>query len=178
MSLLTIGRLARLCGISRTAILHYEGLGLLSPTARNAAGYRYYDAAAQERLRRIRTWREAGLDMETIRGLLAGGGQGLRRTLDRRLGQIAHDIAALREQQRLIVRMLTVGEDLVDSPVLTKERWVALLAAVGLDDAAMMRWHALFEADSPAAHRDFLQSLGISADEVAAIQAQSRALGR
>lgn len=173
MSLLTIGRLARRCGISRAAVLHYEALGLLSATARSAAGYRYYDEAALARLRQIRRWREAGLDMDAIRTLLAEAGSSLA-VLERRLADINRDIAALREQQRMIVRMLDAGGGLPHSRAMTKERWIALLAAAGLDDAAMGRWHALFEADAPEAHQDFLASLGIAADEIAAIRAQSR----
>lgn len=173
MSLLTIGRLARRCGISRAAVLHYEALGLLSATARSAAGYRYYDAVALARLRQIRLWREAGLDMDAIRSLLAEGGSALA-VLERRLADINRDIAALREQQRMIVRMLGAGGDLPHSRAMTKERWIALLAAAGLDAAAMERWHALFEADAPEAHQDFLESLGIAADEIAAIRARSR----
>lgn len=173
MSLLTIGRLARLCGISRAAVLHYEGLGLLRATARSAAGYRYYDDAALARLRQIRTWREAGLDMDAIRTLLTEAGSALA-VLDRRLADINRDIAALREQQRMIVRLLGAGGSLADSRAMTKDRWIALLAAAGLDEAAMARWHALFEASAPAAHQDFLESLGIGGDEIAAIRAHSR----
>lgn len=177
MSLLTIGRLARLCGISRAAVLHYEALGLLHPTARSAAGYRYYDDAAVARLRQIRTWREAGLEMDAIRALLAETGSALQ-VLDRRLADINRDIATLREQQRMIVRMLGAGGGLADSRAMTKDRWVALLAAAGLDAAAMERWHALFEASAPDAHQDFLESLGIAGDEIAAIRARSRHAAR
>lgn len=176
MSLLTIGRLARRCGISRAAILHYEALGLLRPTVRSAAGYRYYDGAAQERLRRIRVWREAGLDMEAIRCLLEGNADdGARQVLDRRLSQIARDIAVLREQQRLVMRMLAADGALAGNRAMTKDRWVALLSAAGLDAAAMMRWHALFEASSPEAHQDFLESLHLPPDEITAIRRHSRA---
>lgn len=148
-------------------------LGLLTPSARSAAGYRHYDAAALERLRRIRRWREAGLDMAAIRCLLDGGRTG-RNALEDRLDQIARDMANLREQQRTILRMLAAEGVLADNRAMTKDRWVALLAAAGLDAAAMARWHALFEADAPQAHQDFLDSLGIDADEVAAIRAWAR----
>lgn len=48
---------------------YYEGEGLLEPS-RTAAGYRDYDAAAEETVKRIRMLVEAGLTLKTIRQLL------------------------------------------------------------------------------------------------------------
>ncbi|OHB25863.1 MAG: hypothetical protein A2X84_05080 [Desulfuromonadaceae bacterium GWC2_58_13] len=41
------------------------------------------------------------------------------------------------------------------------ERWVELFREIGLDDATMRRWHALFEERYPDAHREFLGWLGL-----------------
>jgi len=57
---------------------------------------------------------------------------------------------------------------------MTKEVWVSILKAAGLDDAGMKNWHIEFERTSPEAHQDFLESLGIEKDEVAAIRDWSR----
>lgn len=174
MPLLTIGRLARRHGISRAAILHYEALGLLPATARDLAGYRYYDEAAQDRLRQIRIWREAGLDMEAIRRLLADAKGMAAEVLEGRLAEVNRQIAMLRDQQRAIVRMLAVEGGPACGRAMTKEQWVALLAAAGLDEAAMTHWHALFEASAPEAHQDFLESLGIPGAEIATIRDLAR----
>jgi hypothetical protein len=58
-----------------------------------------------------------------------------------------------------------------------KQEWVALLKNAGFDEHAMHQWHIDFEADSPAQHAAFLTSLGLDADEVAAIQAWSAPAG-
>lgn len=58
----------------------------------------------------------------------------------------------------------------------TKHDWIALLREVGLDDDAMMRWHAAFERRHPEAHRSFLAWLGIAPDEIEQIRARSRAV--
>ncbi len=58
---------------------------------------------------------------------------------------------------------------------MTNGRWVQLLTACGLDAADRAQWHAEFEKLSPEAHQDFLESLGIPADEVAAIRRWSGA---
>ena len=52
--------------------------------------------------------------------------------------------------------------------------WVAMLEAAGMDEAAMVRWHAQFEQLAPKAHHDFLRQLGISAHEASRIQAWAK----
>jgi DNA-binding transcriptional MerR regulator len=48
---------------------YYEDEGLLEPS-RSASGYRDYDAAAEETVRRVRMLVDAGLTLKTIRQLL------------------------------------------------------------------------------------------------------------
>ncbi len=55
----------------------------------------------------------------------------------------------------------------------TVEEWVARFRAVGLDHAAMERWHTLFERENPAGHENFLQWLGLPADRIAEIRRKS-----
>ncbi len=55
----------------------------------------------------------------------------------------------------------------------TVEEWVARFRAVGLDDAAMERWHTLFERENPAGHESFLQWLGLPADRIVEIRRKS-----
>ncbi|MDD3448794.1 MAG: hypothetical protein PHF72_07155 [Gammaproteobacteria bacterium] len=54
--------------------------------------------------------------------------------------------------------------------VMNKERWVEVFVAAGLDAAQMRRWHAEFERRYPAGHQGFLEWLGLSPAEVAAIR--------
>jgi len=60
-------------------------------------------------------------------------------------------------------------------PQMTVEQWVALFREIGLDDAAMHRWHDLFEARHPEAHRSFLQWLGLAPEDVERIRQRHRA---
>ena len=50
---LTVTRLARACGLSRTTVLYYESIGLLKPGLRSAGNYRLYSEKDLERLRQI-----------------------------------------------------------------------------------------------------------------------------
>lgn len=54
--------------------------------------------------------------------------------------------------------------------IVTVEEWVARFRAVGLDDAAMKKWHQLFERENPEGHRSFLEWLGLSADRIEQIR--------
>jgi hypothetical protein len=56
---------------------------------------------------------------------------------------------------------------------MTKQKWIALLASVGLDPQGRDEWHRAFEEQSPEAHQDFLESLGIEPEEVQKIRSQA-----
>ncbi len=45
---------------------------------------------------------------------------------------------------------------------------------VGLDEAAMLKWHALFEQRYPASHQSFLEWLGLDATLIEQIRAHSQ----
>lgn len=55
---------------------------------------------------------------------------------------------------------------------ITVEEWVQRFRAIGLDDAAMAKWHQLFERENPAGHQSFLEWLGLPAEKIAAIRAK------
>lgn len=172
----SVGRLARRFGLSRTTLLYYDRLGLLRASERSAAGYRLYSAQDEARLAAICRYRQVGLTLSQIRALLAGNASRTAQVLEARLDQLNGEIEALREQQRVIVRLLERPGKLRGARALDKARWVAILRASGLDDDAMHRWHAEFERQAPAAHQDFLESLGLARAELARIRRWSRRL--
>ncbi len=65
----TIGQLAERTGVSVRTIRFWSDLGLLSST-RSSGRYRLYDAEAVARLDLIRTLRELGVDVQTVRRVL------------------------------------------------------------------------------------------------------------
>jgi len=50
------------------------------------------------------------------------------------------------------------------------EEWVNRFRTIGLDDAAMLRWHKLFEKENPEGHQSFLEWLGLTSDKIAEIR--------
>ncbi|QDW73533.1 MerR family transcriptional regulator [Lachnospiraceae bacterium KGMB03038] len=67
----TIGELARLTGISITALRYYDREQVLIPAIRNESnGYRYYSVHQLERAQTIRDLKSLGLSLEEIREIL------------------------------------------------------------------------------------------------------------
>ncbi len=58
-----------------------------------------------------------------------------------------------------------------------KQQWVELFRTIGLTDDAMQSWHREFEKSSPEGHQDFLESIGITSEEIASIRERSRLEG-
>lgn len=173
---LTVGKLARRFRLSRSTLLYYNSIGLLKPSGRSPGNYRLYSEEDERNLATICTYREAGLPLSEIKELLDVESNRQAEILERRLEELNRDIAACREQQRIVLTLLKHRHQLVPdrARALDKERWVEILRSAGLDDEAMRRWHVEFERLNPEAHGDFLESLGIAPSEVARIRKWSR----
>jgi hypothetical protein len=48
--------------------------------------------------------------------------------------------------------------------------WVKRFRDIGLDDAAMKRWHRLFETENPEGHQAFLEWLGLPEEKIEQIR--------
>lgn len=170
----TVGQLGKRVGLSRSALLYYDEIGLLSPSARSASGYRLYSEADLRRMERIMVYRNAGLSLDVIGRLLQTDDASAPAILELHLQKVNEEIAKLRQQQHVIAQLLGDAQVLRKSRSMTKDQWVALLASTGLNEDGMDKWHMEFEKMSPNAHQDFLESLGIPPEEVALIRQFSR----
>jgi DNA-binding transcriptional MerR regulator len=171
-----ISQLAEQFGLSRSTLLYYDRIGLLSPSGRSEAGYRHYSPVDRERLESICSLRRAGMDLAGIRAILAAAGDDTTTLLRRRLDEIGAEIDALRTKQRLLAGMLKLQGEGGPASAVNKEMFVAMLRAAGMDDAAMKKLHQEFERREPEAHHAFLLSLGISAQEALQIRTWSAAM--
>jgi DNA-binding transcriptional MerR regulator len=68
----TVGRLARMAGVSVRTLHHYDRIGLLEPTDRSEAGYRLYGESDLLRLQQILFYRELDVPLWRIREILDG----------------------------------------------------------------------------------------------------------
>ncbi len=165
-----ITTLARQFGLSRSTLLYYDRIGLLSPSVRSGADYRLYSPADRDRLETICAYRRAGLTIEDIRALLAMEGDDTSEVLQKRLKTLGEEICDLQAKQRLLAGMLRITAAGGPGAGVDKETWIAMLRAAGMDDNAMRRWHTEFERRAPEAHHRFLVSLGITEAEAMLIR--------
>ncbi len=170
----TIGQVAKKFGLSRSTLIYYDKAGVLTPSGRSEANYRLYTANDMEKMERIMLFRSAGLSLETIRELLDRQGGNFDTSLEQRLSAINNEIQGLRNQQQVILKILENKDLAPNTRVLTKETWVSILRASGLDEDGMKNWHIEFEKTSPEAHQDFLESIGIESQEIVLIRQWSR----
>ncbi|MBL7498554.1 MerR family transcriptional regulator [Frankia sp. CNm7] len=67
---MTVGRVARLAGVTVRTLHHYDRIGLVRPSGRTSAGYRVYGADDLERLRWVLVYRELGFPLDEVRLLV------------------------------------------------------------------------------------------------------------
>ncbi len=67
----TVGEVARLAHVSVRTLHHYDGIGLLTPSGRSAAGYRLYSRADLRRLQQVLFYRELEFGLDEIAEILA-----------------------------------------------------------------------------------------------------------
>ena len=170
----TIGQVAKKYGLSRSTLIYYDNIGILTPSGRSESNYRLYSDNDLKKMDRMMLFRSAGLSLDSIPSLLDKKGDDLNSTLEHRLSSINNEIQGLRNQQKVILNILKNESAVKGSRVITKETWVSLLKAAGLDDDGMKNWHVEFEKTSPEAHQDFLESIGIEKDEIISIREWSK----
>jgi DNA-binding transcriptional MerR regulator len=161
----TISRLGGLCGVSRSTLLYYDSIGLLSPAQRSGSGYRLYSEEDRERLERIVMFRDLGVPLERISDFLKNPGQGPTALLLRRIGEINGQIQDLRSQQKMILDLMEEDGTLKGiKPVLHTLKELGEKA--GIDEGNYLKFHGKFENTSPDLHRRLLSFLGFNKNEI------------
>lgn len=171
--MLTVTKLARRCGLSRTALLYYESIGLMPPPTRSNGNYRFYGEADMQRLMQIRAYRDAGLKLEDIRAILDRSGGNAFGVLKRRLLELDAEIGTLRNHQQAILKLME-HKDIRKGKMITKQKWVSIMEACGFTSEQMNRWHSEFERSAPQEHQEFLEFLHISPGEIKTIREHSK----
>lgn len=176
--MIRISELARQFGLSRSTLLYYDRIGLLSPSGRSDVGYRLYAPADRARLEAICSFRQAGLGIEEIRSIMESAGDDTSAVIQQRLLAVGKEIQALQAKQRLLAGMLKLQGAGGPVNAVDKEMFVELLRAAGMDDNAMRQLHTEFERRAPEAHHAFLLSLGIVEKEAQMIRTWSAAAAK
>jgi MerR family transcriptional regulator, thiopeptide resistance regulator len=107
---LTVGQVSTRLGVTVRALHHWDEIGLARPSLRTAAGYRLYTAGDLERLHRIVVYRELGLGLDRIRGILDSSTADLPGALREQRARIAERIDRLRQLDAGLDRMIEAHE--------------------------------------------------------------------
>jgi DNA-binding transcriptional MerR regulator len=170
----TIGILAKKFGLSRSTLLYYDSIGLLSPELHHKGEYRSYSKSDEKRLAQICKYRKAGISLHDIGKILDSPETNLSSALQRRFDELNREIGELHEQQKLIADLLQNPEMLEDSAMMSKQRWVHILKSSGYSENDMRNWHIGFEKTAPESHRRFLRYLGLAEEEIKEIQSWAK----
>lgn len=167
---LTIGKLARKYGLSRSTLLYYDRIGLLSPASHNKGEYRFYGPEEQERLKLICLYRKSGISLKEIKQILDNEDTDVSSCLLARFRQLDTEIMELKVQQEVIANMLQNPSLLLSSKPMTAKLWTKILKSSGLSEKMMRKWHIQFEKAAPEEHHAFLRFLQISDEEIELIR--------
>ena len=103
-SLLTIGQIAKLVGITRRIIINYEDHGLIHADTRGEfeTGYRYYSMDTLVRIRTIRSLQNIGLSLDEIKAYLDGSSDlsPVLKRMEQLRKELDDNIELLRERMR------------------------------------------------------------------------------
>jgi DNA-binding transcriptional MerR regulator/uncharacterized glyoxalase superfamily protein PhnB len=156
---LTIGEVARRTGLTPRTLRYYEDLGLLDP-ARTSAGRRVYDAAALDRLYRIRLLRSLGTPIADV----APDRTDLRDLARRHLADIDTRLA---ETARKRERVRAVEDRLLHGSPPTDAELLDLLSGLGDEPAAVRRLTLLVYRDLAAAQQYLVDVFGFAPGSLA-----------
>ena len=153
-----IRQLAAKFNLTRTSLLHYDAIGILSPSARTEAGYRLYSDEDEKRLQKILLYRSMGISLENIKNLLGNDESRLANALLIRLDELNQEIGELKRRQRNIINLFM--------EVKTLEQFLShgsqdQIVQILLKDIQPLEWHEHFEAISPNLHKEFLEILDL-----------------
>jgi len=175
----SISALAKSFGLSRSALLYYDRIGLLRPSGRSASAYRLYSDKDKARLQQICLFRQAGVPLDGIAQLLAPDAQEkdskptAHVALMTHLQDLSMQIQALQTQQAQVVKLLfSLPARQDNTAVLDRRQLSDLLLAAGVSQMEMRRLHEEFERSNPQEHARFLAALGMRTEEIAALRTQ------
>jgi DNA-binding transcriptional MerR regulator len=154
VSLLTIGAVARLSGLSVSALRFYDGAGVLVPASVDPrTGYRRYAPEQVAAARLVARLRRVGMPLESVRALLAGAEPSP--VLDAHLARLEDGLAAARRELSAVRTLLDRSELSMQITVPAAELAAALTAvryAVGTDPAHPRLHGVLVEAAGGTGH--------------------------
>jgi DNA-binding transcriptional MerR regulator len=160
--MMSIGRLAELSGLPVKTIRFYSDERLLQPPARTGSGHRRFDETDLARLQLIRSLQDLGLDLSTIRSVLAGHGAmpdliaAHVRTLETQIRGLQRQLVVLRAaatspSEDTVRRVHQLARlDTTERRQLLDTFWDRALDGVPIDAETAARFRAMGSPELPA----------------------------
>lgn len=161
----SVGKVAKMFNLSRTTLLYYDSIGLLTPSVRSAASYRIYDDADIEKLKKITLYKEVGVPLKEIDKLISASENSFVSILMGRLDDLNKELSLIKAKQNIIVNILCNVSLFRTFVNIDQQAWRVVLSSVGMSEEQAIKWHVDFELNSPEQHRKLLLALGIPEDE-------------
>lgn len=128
----TTGEFARILGVKKHTLFHYDEIGLFSPAIKEDNGYRFYFVWQMDMFEVIRALQRLGMSLEEIREYMENRSpERFMAMMDEKKRQIDHEIRRLKNMRRFIrheeesVRLAM--EARLDEPHLVKQECQYLL---------------------------------------------------
>lgn len=103
---MTLREVCSTIGVSRWAVQGYEKEALVSATGKNDRGYLLYDAAAQNRIKKIKLYQDMGFSLKQIKQIIDDTGPTLRNALTQQREKLKADIHQKNAMISIIQEML------------------------------------------------------------------------
>lgn len=166
----SVMQLARLAGVSVRTLHVYDKLGLLKPSVRTEAGYRYYGEQELLRLQQILFYKELDMPLKAISEILDDPGFDLVEAL------IGHKAALIARRDRLGVLLNTIDNTIDHLKNKTMSNFEKLYE--GLDDAAALRQEAIDKWGEDTILRSETALLEMKPADLEQLKADQRAIDR
>ncbi len=102
----SVGQVAAFAGVSVRTLHHYDEIGLLRPSTRNAAGYRLYSDADLDRLHQVVFYRGLGFSLDEVADVLDDPRVSATEHLRRQRDLLDERIGALEDMRLAVDRLL------------------------------------------------------------------------
>jgi len=168
----TIKELSKKSGLSRTALLYYESIGLFAPEARSESNYRLFGEDSLKRLDRICMYRDAGVPLSEIVQILSYEHDVEREVLERTLSMLNQKAQEIKASQEKISAMLhQEAIPLISFSGSEIKSFMDILEPLGIDEDVYLQFHEILEENSPESHRSFLDFCGFTDEDITRILA-------
>ncbi|MHB1519602.1 MAG: MerR family transcriptional regulator [Acidimicrobiales bacterium] len=131
-----MGQLAAEPGVTVRALHHYDHLGLVSPSARTAAGYRLYMESDVARLYQVLALRQLGLPLDAI-GEVLDGPSSIEGLLERHRAYLDRQMIAVRT---LRAQLSSVAEALKGNEAVSVADFLELIRKVIMVDDTVKQY--------------------------------------